>query len=78
MTKITEHYIIVGGKDFLNQYASQVQNLLVNLIDEVNSQAYIALVIESLLKQFPTEGGLLLIECGIVKTFLEACSVSSS
>lgn len=70
----------MGGKDFLNEYASELQVMLVNLIDEVNSrgQAYIALVTESLLKQFPTEGGLLLIQCGVMKKFIKACSISFS
>eukprot|EP00804_Cyclotella_cryptica_P008499 CCRYP_004002-RB/>CCRYP_004002-RB protein AED:0.01 eAED:0.01 QI:3/1/1/1/1/0.75/4/605/1092 len=80
LMKITEHYIILGGDDFLKEYGTTLQTVLVNLIGEVSprGEAYIALVTETLLRKFPVEGGLLLLHCGVLKKFLDACSLNWS
>jgi hypothetical protein len=80
LMRITEHYIILGGVAFLNDHAATLQTVLVNLIGAVSprGEAYVSLVTEALLRQFPAEGGLLLLQCGVIKKFLNACSLASS
>lgn len=76
--RITEHYIILGESNFLNDHAATIQAVLGNIVGEVRPRgtAYIFLLIEALLRSFPVEGGSLLQSCGILKLFMEACASS--
>jgi len=78
LMRITEYYIMHGGASFLNDHAQTIQEVLCNLVGEVRPRglAYVALVIEALLRSYPTEGGSLLFQCGLVKRFLEACAAN--
>lgn len=80
LAKITERYIVIGQKDFLNEHAYTLQSMLNNLVGEVSprGQAYVMLVTEALLRQFPSEGGQLLMQCEVIKRYLGACSLASS
>ena len=74
--RITEYYILLGGATFLNDHATTLETVLRNLVGEVRPRgtAYVALVIEALLRAFPKEGGSMLVESGILQVFLEACA----
>ena len=74
--RITEYYIILGKEDFLNDHATTIQAVLCNIVGEVSPRgtAYVGLVLEALLRLFPSEGGNLLDSCGITDKFLEACA----
>ena len=77
--RITEYYIISGGAEFLNDHTVTLQTVLRNLLGEEmkpRGLAYVALVIEALLRSFPIEGGLLFRQCGLLKLFLEACAAN--
>lgn len=76
--RITEHYIILGGGTFLNDHSNTIQQILRNVIGEVRPRgtAYIFLVVEALLRLFPLEGGILLRDCGVLNTFINACALS--
>lgn len=73
--RITEYYIILGREAFLNDHAATIQSVLSNVVGEVSplGAAYVGLVLEALLRMFPSEGGKVLHCCGIVDKFLEAC-----
>ena len=74
--RITEYYIITGKDDFLNDHATTIQDVLCNIVGVVSPRgtAYVGLVLESLLRLFPSEGGNLLDCCGIISKILEACA----
>ena len=74
--RITEYYIILGKEGFLNDHATTIQAVLCNIVGEVSPRgtAYVGLVLEALLRLFPSEGGKLLDSCGIADKFLEACA----
>mmetsp|Transcript_14453 Transcript_14453/g.31345 ORF Transcript_14453/g.31345 Transcript_14453/m.31345 type:complete len:1131 (-) Transcript_14453:272-3664(-) len=76
ISRITEHYIILGGARFLNDHATTIQMVLSNIVGEVRPRgtAYIFLPIEALLCSFPVEGASLLQQCGVLKIFMEACA----
>ena len=78
LMRITEHYIILGGAEFLNDHAKNIQLVLCNVIGEVRPRgtAYIFLVVEALLRSFPVEGGLLLRDCGVLHTLINSCALS--
>jgi hypothetical protein len=80
LTSLAEYYIIVGGDSFLNEHSAPLQTMLVNQVGEVSprGQAHVTLVTEALLKRFPVEGGLLLLQCGVLKRYVNACSLSWS
>jgi len=76
LMRVTEHYIILGGANFLNDHATTIQRVISNIVGEVRPRgtAYMFLVIEALLRSFPVEGGSLLQSSGVLKTFTEACA----
>ena len=76
--RITEHYIILGGANFLNEYAAVLQTVLSNTVGEVRPRgtSYIFLVVEAILSSFPVEGGQLLQSCGVLKKLMESCARS--
>lgn len=78
LMRITECYIMIGGATFLNDHAIILQSMLCNVIGKVSPRgvAYVSLVLEALLRSFPTEGGTLLLQCGILKRMLMACADS--
>ena len=80
LAKIVEHYIIIGREVFLNEHAATLQAIFTNLVGEVSprGQAYITLVTESLLTQFPVEGSMLLLHCGVVSKYIDSCILASS
>ena len=73
---ITEGYVLLGGAAFLNCHSATLQSILVLVVGHVRPRgvAYIMLVLEALLRTYPTEGGQLLARSGVLKTMLEACS----
>lgn len=75
LMRITEYYIILGRDGFLNDHATTIQAVLCNIVGEVSPRgaAYVGLVLEALLRLFPSEGGKML-DCGIIDKFLEACA----
>jgi hypothetical protein len=75
LTKITEHYVNIGGEHFLTDHATILQTMLNGWTGEVSprGQAYVSLVTETLLRQFPREGGLLLMQCGVLKKYNDSC-----
>lgn len=76
--RITQYYIVLGRTNFLNEHSITIQTVIGNLVGQVRPRgvAYIFLVVETLLRLFPIEGGQLLLSCGVLKTFVEACSSS--
>ena len=77
--RITEHYIILGGIDFLNEHSTAMQRVLCNVVGEVRPRgaSYIFMVVEALLVTGgPIQGGQLLLSCGILTTFVDACAHS--
>jgi len=78
LMRITQQYILLGGAGFLNEHATSIQSVLNNFVGKVRPRgtAYIHLVVESLLMSFPIEGGVLLNQSGVLKTFMEACACS--
>ena len=73
---IAEGYLLIGDISFLERNSSMIQHLLQSVIGKVApiGEAYVSLVIESLLRKFPLEGGLLLLKGGILKDLLKFCS----
>jgi len=76
LMRITEYYIILGREGFLNDHATTVQAVLCNTVGEVSPRGavYVGLVLEALLRLFPSEGGKVLDCCGMTDKFLEACA----
>ena len=76
LMRITQHYILLGGAVFLNEHATNIQSVLNNVVGKVRPRgaSYIHLVVEALLVSFPIEGGVLLNQSGVLKTFIEACA----
>ena len=76
LMRITQHYILIGGAAFLNEHATSIQSVLSDVVGKVRPRgaSYIHLVVEALLISFPIEGGVLLNQSGILKTFTEACA----
>jgi hypothetical protein len=73
--RITEFYIILGREGFLIDHATTVQAVLRCVIGEISPRgtAYVGLVLEALLRLFPSEGGKMLDCCGITEKCLRAC-----
>jgi hypothetical protein len=77
--RITEHYIILGGIDFLNEHSTAIQRVLCNVVGEVRPRgaSYIFMVVEALLVTGgPIQGGQLLQSCGLLATLVDACAHS--
>ena len=76
--RITEHYLMLGGSQFLNDHSSTLQHVLRNVVGAVRPRgtAYTFLVVEALLRSFPVEGGLLLRDCGVLNTLVNACALT--
>ena len=75
--RISHHYIILGGIDFLNEHSTTIQRVLCNVVGEVRPRgaSYIFLVIEALLTiGGPIQGGQLLQSCGLLSTLIDACA----
>ena len=74
--RITEYYIILGREGFLNDHATTIQAVLCNIVGEVSPRgtACVGLVLEALLRLFPSEGGEVLDCCGVTEKILEACA----
>ena len=79
LMRIMEHYIILGGIDFLNEHTTTIQRVLCNVVGEVRPRgtSFIFLVIEALLTTGgPIQGGQLLQSCGVLTTLINACASS--
>lgn len=77
---IFEMSIMLGGQTFLAAHAESLCKCLCLTLTKVRPRGakYVALVLEALLREFPLDGGLLLLRCGILQTMVRACAMSWS
>ena len=75
---ITEGYILLGCSPFLCSHSVTLQHVLVSVVGKVRPRgtACIMVVLEALLRGYPTEGGQLLKQAGVLRTMLEACAAT--
>jgi hypothetical protein len=75
---IAETYIMLGGQLFLATHAESLCKLLDLTVGKVRPRGakYVGLVLEALLRECPSEGGLLLLRCGILETMLGSCALN--
>lgn len=75
---ITEIYIMLGGKVFLAANSESLCKLLHLTVAKVRPRGakYIGLPLEALLREYPLDGGLLLLRCGILETMLRSCALN--
>ena len=73
---ITETYILLGGAVFLNAHPASLQAVLGQVVGNVHPRgvAYVMLVLEALMRAFPTEGGQLLLQADILRTMVGSCA----
>jgi len=76
LMKITESYILIGSKDFFMDHSDILVNILRDLIGNVSPRGalYVNLVLESLLRKFPVEGALLLLDSGLAASMIQSCA----
>jgi len=69
-------YVLMGGRDFLQSESNKLAELLSLTVTKVQPRGaeYVALVLEALLRAFPLEGGLLLMESQVIPTMLKSCA----
>jgi hypothetical protein len=75
---IAETYIMLGGQVFLAEHAESLCNLLDLTLDKVRARGamYVGLVLEALLQECPSEGGLLLLRSGLLERMLRSCALN--
>ena len=75
---ITEGYILLGDSAFLSLHSSTLQQILHIVIGQVSPRGvpYVFLVLEAILRKFPVEGGLLVVNAGIISTILKSCAAN--
>lgn len=75
---ITEMYIMLGGQQFLIANAESLCKVLHLTVAKVRLRGakYVGLVLEALLREFPSDGGLLLLRSGILETMLRSCALN--
>lgn len=75
---ITEAYVIVGGKSFIQEQSSTLITIFELTLTEVTARgmAYVNLVFEALLKQNPAFGGSILLSSGILAKMIKSCARS--
>ena len=72
---LLELYILNGGVTFLNSHATLVHDMFLSTIGLVKTKAsgFVMLGMDALLRQFPAEGGRLLIDGGCIGGILKCC-----
>lgn len=75
---ITEMHILIGGEKFLASHSESLCRLLRLVLDNVRPRGakYIGLVLEALLREFPRDGGSLLLSSGILDIMLRSCALN--
>ena len=75
LSLITESYILLGKEAYLNLHASNVISFLSSTVCNVRPRGavYLTLVLEALLRKFPTEGGQLLLQEELATRMLKSC-----
>lgn len=77
LMKIIEMYVLLGGRAFLGQHALTLQATLRSVVSqEINPRAtsYFYLVIETILRAYPVDGGSLLLHSDVLQMFIRACA----
>lgn len=69
---------MLGGQEFLAMHAESLSTVLRLTVANVRSRgaAYVGLFLEALLREFPLDGGHLLLQSGVAKTMLRSCALS--
>jgi hypothetical protein len=75
---IAETYVMLGGDMLLATHAESVCKLLDLTIGKVRPRGaqYVGLVLEALLRECPSEGGLILLRSGILETMLRSSALN--
>jgi hypothetical protein len=75
---ISEMYIMLGGKGFLATNAEILCKVLHLTVAKVRPRGakYVGLVLEALLREYPSDGGHLLLRSGILDTILRSCALN--
>lgn len=75
---ITEMYTMLGGEQFLAANAESLYKVLHLTVAKVRPRGakYVGLVLEALLREFPSDGGLLLLRSGILEKMLRSCALN--
>ena len=75
---ITEGFLLLGGIAFLNSHHESMRQILNLTVGEVSpyGASYVNLVMEALLRRYPTEGSSLLLQSGVIETMLESCAAN--
>jgi len=79
LMKIIETNVLLGGGAFLGQHAVTLQSTLRNVASqEINPRAtaYFYLVIETILRAYPVDGGSLMLHGDVLQMFIRACASS--
>lgn len=73
---ITEMYIMIGGGDFLRTNAEPLSEVLQLTVGNVRPRGakYVGLVLEALLRDYPSEGGALLLRTDVLMALLRSCA----
>ena len=75
---VTEVYIMLGGQEFLAVNAESLCKVLHLTVAKVRPRGakYVGLVVEALLRAYPSDGGLLLLRSGILEAMLCSCALN--
>lgn len=75
---IAEMYVMIGGNAFLYTNADALSRLLHLTVGQVRQRGakYIGLVLEALLREYPSGGGLFLLRNGVLSTMLHSCALN--
>jgi len=78
LMNITQGYILLGGTTFLSHHSSDLQQILILLVGNVNPRgaAYLNLIFECLLGAFPSQGVPLFIHGGIANKMIQSCAAN--
>ena len=73
---IIECYLLRSSVNLLQSYSSHLQHILRLVVGQVKPRGafYVYLVIEALLCRYATEGGVLLLQSGVLQTMIQSCA----
>ena len=73
---IIEYYILRSSVSFLQSYSSHLQHILQLVVGQVKPRGafYVYLIIEALLRRYPADGGVLLLQSGVLQTMIQSCA----
>jgi len=75
---LTEGYILRSSATFLETHSSNIQHILYLIVGQVKPRGafYIHLVIEALLRRYPIDGSILLLQGGILGSMIKSCAMN--